>query len=275
MTPEAFFLPVGTGQRFCLLHSVEPGLPVQGALVYVHPFAEEMNKTRRMAALQARAMALAGYAVLQVDLYGCGDSSGDFGDASWPDWVDDVLAACDWLRRRTGATLWLWGLRAGCLIAAEAARRSDEVGGLLFWQPVLSGKQHLQQFLRLKSAGEMLSGEGAGILARLKADLARGEPVEIAGYTLSPGLARGLESAELTLPDRAMRVEWLEVSGTQNGGLSPAAAVRLEKWRALGHAVHGDAVGGPSFWQTLEISESPELLTATLAALTVMALAPH
>ncbi|GHU29377.1 hypothetical protein AGMMS50256_14130 [Betaproteobacteria bacterium] len=239
-------------------------------MVYVHPFAEEMNKTRRMAALQARALASAGYMVLQVDLYGCGDSSGDFGDASWSDWVDDVLAACDWLRRRTGAALWLWGLRAGCLIAAEAARRSDEVGGLLFWQPVLSGKQHLQQFLRLKSAGEMLSGDGAGSLNRLKADLERGNPVEIAGYTLAPGLARGLESAELSLPERSLRVEWLEISSIQNGGLSPAATSRLEKWRAQGHAVRGRAVPGPSFWQTVEIAESPELLAETLSALATL-----
>jgi exosortase A-associated hydrolase 2 len=226
-----------------------------------------MNKTRRMAALQARALASAGYEVLQIDLYGCGDSSGNFGDASWSDWVNDVLAACDWLRQRTETALWLWGLRAGCLIAAEAARRNDEVSGLLFWQPVLSGKQHLQQFLRLKSIGEMLSGDGAGTLVGLKAGWAQGEPVEIAGYTLAPGLAHGLESAELALPERFLRVEWLEVSATQNGGLSPAAAGRMEKWRTHGHAVRGKAVHGPSFWQTVEIAESPELLMATLAAL--------
>ncbi|GHU19613.1 hypothetical protein FACS189475_07120 [Betaproteobacteria bacterium] len=223
-----------------------------------------------MAALQARALAAAGYTVLQVDLYGCGDSSGDFGDASWSDWVDDVLAACDCLRRRTGAPLWLWGLRAGCLLAAEAARRNDEVSGLLFWQPVLSGKQHLQQFLRLKGAGEMLSGDGAGSVEHLKTDLARGDSVEIAGYTLAPGLARGLESAELALPGRTLRVEWLEVSGAQNGSLSPAAVSRLEKWRAQGYDVRGSAIYGPSFWQTVEITGSPELLVATQTALAAL-----
>ena len=38
----------------------------RGAVVYVHPFAEELNKSRRMAALQARAMAAAGYAVVSL-----------------------------------------------------------------------------------------------------------------------------------------------------------------------------------------------------------------
>ncbi|MDR1935524.1 MAG: hydrolase 2, exosortase A system-associated [Candidatus Accumulibacter sp.] len=264
MAFEVFFLPAGTGRRFCLLHAVEAGVPVQGAVVYVHPFAEEMNKARRMAALQARALAVAGYAVLQIDLHGCGDSSGDFGDASWQGWIDDVLQACDWLARRSEAPLWLWGLRAGCLLAAGAARRSDAVGGLLFWQPVLSGKRHLQQFLRLKSAGDMLSGDGAGSLDRLKADLARGQAVEIAGYTLAPGLASGLESAELALPERALRVEWLEIAGAGNDSPSPAAASQMEKWRAQGHAVRRAAVRGASFWRTAEIAETPELIAATL-----------
>ncbi|MBK8384562.1 MAG: hypothetical protein IPL11_02315 [Candidatus Accumulibacter sp.] len=41
------------------------------------------NKSWRIVPLQARALATAGYAVLQIDLMGCGDSSGDFGDATW------------------------------------------------------------------------------------------------------------------------------------------------------------------------------------------------
>ena len=101
MAFEAFFLPAGREQRFCILHGAESGIPVRGALVYVHPFAEEMNKARRMAALQARAMAAAGYAVLQIDLYGCGDSAGDCRLAeacasSWPRaWTRHTLAQPD------------------------------------------------------------------------------------------------------------------------------------------------------------------------------------
>ena len=80
---ESFFLPIDegrNGQRFCLFHRAH-GDVTKGSILYIHPFAEEMNKSRRMAALQARALAKAGYAVLQLDLLGCGDSSGDFGDA--------------------------------------------------------------------------------------------------------------------------------------------------------------------------------------------------
>ena len=66
---EAFFLPVGGGQRFCIFHRPH-GAEARAALIFLHPFGEEMNKSRRMAALQARALAAAGYAVL------CGEDDG-------------------------------------------------------------------------------------------------------------------------------------------------------------------------------------------------------
>jgi len=255
------------GQRFCLLHRPETGVPVRGAIVYVQPFAEEMNKSRRMAALQARAMAVEGYFVLQIDLLGCGDSSGDFGEASWDAWVGDVVSACAWLRQQTDAPMWLWGLRTGCLLACEAAGRLDDAVNFLFWQPVVSGKQFLQQFLRLKVAGEMMTGEGRGVMEQMRQALAQGKPVEISGYLLGSALASGLESSELALPSRTSRVAWLEISGKPDAALSPAAAIRVEKWRAAGHQVRAHTVCGPTFWQTTEIEECPALLSMSLAVL--------
>ncbi len=271
MALEAFFLPSSPGQRFCLLYRPEAGVQLRGAVVHVHPFAEEMNKSRRMAALQARAMAAEGYLVLQIDLLGCGDSSGDFSDASWDAWVGDVVSACAWLRQKTDAPMWLWGLRAGCLLASEVARRMDGAVNLLLWQPVVSGKQFLQQFLRLKVAGEMLAGDGKGMMEQLRQALAQGNPVEISGYLLGSALANGLEKAELVLPPGPSCVVWLEVSGKPDATLSPAAAMRVEKWQAAGNDVRAHTVFGPAFWQTTEIEECPALLSMSLAAMKEMA----
>ncbi len=266
MAPEAFFLPAANGQRLCLYYAPTDAAP-KGALLYLHPFAEEMNKSRRMVALQARMLAQHGYAVLQIDLHGCGDSSGDFGDATWQHWVQDVLDARAWLRKRCQAPLWLWGLRAGCLLATQAAAQLDEPVNLLFWQPVASGKQFLQQFLRLKVAGEMMSGDSKGVMEAMKQSLAGGNSVEVAGYTLSSELARGLEAAELLPPPQPAHLIWLELSTRPDASLSPASAKRLDQWRAAGHTVHDAVVPGPTFWQTAEIEEAPALLVATLAAL--------
>lgn len=264
MAAEAFFLPAADGQRYCLFH---PAANPRGAVLYLHPFAEEMNKSRRMAALQSRRLAENGFAVLQIDLLGCGDSSGDFSDASWESWLQDVAAAYAWLRERCDAPLWLWGLRAGCLLATDAARRLDLRASFLFWQPVISGKQFLQQFLRLKVAGEMIGGETKGVMAALKQHLAQGEAVEIAGYTLSPALAQGLEAAELLPPARPGRLVWHEVSTREDATLSPAAQKCLERWQAAGWRAESAVLPAPTFWQTVEIEDAPALLDATPQAL--------
>lgn len=269
---EAFFHPApGGGQRLYVHHTPPADQSIRGTVLYVHPWAEEMNKSRRMAALASRALARDGWAVLQVDLLGCGDSSGDFGDATWDDWVDDVITAAGWLQRKhPGLPMWLWGLRAGALLATAAAPRLAGSVNLLLWQPVQQGKAVIQQFLRLKAAAQLADGSGGAILTALRTDLAAGRPVEIAGYTLKPGLAQGLEEARLAPPQPlhdAPRVVWLETSTQPDAGVSPAARTASPQWEAAGWRVDLQVVAGPAFWQTTEIEDAPDLIEATVRAM--------
>ncbi|WP_265941691.1 hydrolase 2, exosortase A system-associated [Dechloromonas sp. A34] len=261
-----FFLPGEGGQRFCLFHA--PQTQPRGAVIYLHPFAEEMNKSRRMAALQARAMAEAGYAVLQIDLLGCGDSAGDFSDATWQAWQSDVLLAYRWLRTQTQAPLTLWGLRAGCLVAASVASQLPEAVSFIFWHPVISGKQHWQQFMRLKMAGELASGNAKGVTEQLRNQLAAGQAVEIAGYSVSPSLAEGLASAILQAPiEHVGKLSWFELSVKDDTELTPVSQKRIGQWQDAGFEVYSSVVRGPAFWQTTEVEEAQELIKATLAVL--------
>ncbi len=262
---DAFFLPFTQGRRFCLLHSPPSAVPRRGAMLYIHPFAEEMNKSRRMAALQARSLAGNGWSVLQLDLFGCGDSDGDFGDADWITWVGDVGEAAAWLEAQVGARPSLWGLRAGCLLVAQAARTMSAAPDMLLWQPVLSGRNYLRQFLRVKLAGQMIADDyrARATLEQLQARLRAGETLEIGGYALSPALAAGLDAAELAPPTASGRVAWLEVSAGEPPTLPPAAGKHIDTWRAQEINVDAIAVSGLPFWQTQEIAECPALFDAT------------
>lgn len=264
---QPFFLESAVGQRFCVHYPVFGGA-TRGLVLYVHPFAEEMNKSRRMAALQAQAFCKAGYEVLQIDLFGCGDSSGDFGDATWQHWIEDIRLGYDWLRLRSNLPITLWGLRAGCLLAVEAAKALPEKVNFLFWQPTFSGKQYFTQFIRLKVAGEIASGQGKGVAEALRQQLSAGEPIEIAGYGVAPALALNLESAEMR-PDalEAGNIVLLELTMRDQAELSPIAQRRMDDWHSQGWRVDGQVVQGPAFWQTAEIEDAPALLNASLAGL--------
>jgi uncharacterized protein len=273
---NALYLPLPQGRLFCLLHRPDAQADIARSIVYVHPFAEELNKSRRMAALQARALAGAGWTVLQPDLYGCGDSEGDFGDASWDRWLEDVHAAVAWLRAGTGAAPALWGLRSGALLAVQAMRAMDPAPDLLLWQPVASGARHLQQFLRMNVAGQLAETDaGARVGTRqLRERLVRGEHVDVGGYDTAPALALGLEAAELAPLALRTRVAWLEVATGVAGGvaggpraaLTPASGQQVEALRSAGHQVDARVVEGLPFWQTQEIAECPALIEATLQA---------
>jgi exosortase A-associated hydrolase 2 len=281
---QAFFLPAADGERFCLYHAAAGNEP-RGAFVYVHPFAEEMNKCRRMAALQARAFARAGYAVLQIDLHGCGDSSGDFGDARWDTWLDDLQRAHAWLAQQQAAPVGWWGMRLGALLALDAAARqaastesAASAGPVVLWQPVINGELFMTQFLRMRVASSMMaaapdaSGGAAAPAApdkasstqAMRAAMAGGESLEVGGYLVAPALAGaidGLKLAKLAVP--GMQVHWFEVVAEEGRNLPPAAAAAETALRAAGVALQVHRVVGPAFWTTQEIADCPALITAT------------
>lgn len=265
---EPFFLPVDGGQRFCLFHS--PAGACRGAVLYVHPFAEELNRSRRMAALQARALAAQGYGVLQIDLHGCGDSSGDFGDARWETWRRDLAAAYAWLDTRLDRPITLLGLRLGAALALDFARTEAKApAGIVLWQPALSGPSVLAQFLRLRVANDMLAGGDTRTgTAALRAALARGETLEIAGYDLHPELALAIESLDpALLTPHKIPVHWFELATAPDRPLTAAASSTVERWRRARAQVQARQVVGQPFWSTQEITECPALVAATCDAI--------
>jgi uncharacterized protein len=269
--PEAVAREVGfvtgiAGPRFRLVSQPSGGDPV-GTVIAVHAFAEEMNKSRRMCAQMARLLAHSGWRVVQRDLHGCGDSSGDFVDASWVSWAADLNEELD--LADPALPIWIWGLRAGALLAVAALTSWPHVN-LLLWQPVSQGAQHLQQFLRLH-AGARIVGSGKTSTSSSPAQLLRsGSVVEVGGYELSPALAIGFEQASFDIPETfAGRIVWLEVDNDPNPQLSPATKRVLEKLSTRSCFVEAEAVTGPPFWQSQEIEECESLLRRSIELLTV------
>lgn len=264
---EAFFLGAGADRRFCVA-TLPHGTP-RGAVLHVHAFAEELNRSRRMVALAAQSFAAEGWLVLQIDHHGCGDSEGDFGDASWASWLRDLDQGLAWLADRAPGPVTLWTLRSGSLLAASWLSAYGASHPLLCWQPVLHGKQYLTQFLRIRVAGEMADDpEARSVMAGLRSALQDGQAVMVAGYTMSAHLARDLEASSFSLPTPYRSpVTLLELAAASPPRLSPALDNWIEHHRQPGSTLSAEAVHGPKFWQTPEVETAPELLVRSIAAL--------
>lgn len=263
---ESFFLKAGSGKRFCLYHLPLPDRECRGGFIYVHPFGDEMNKARRMAAMQSRTLAAMGFGVLQIDLFGCGDSSGEFADARWNIWKQDLTIARHWLENRINAPISLWGLRLGALLALDFARNLETaIDKIILWQPIISGESFLTQFLRLRLANEMLAGSGKATGTNAMRDcLANGKAIEIAGYELAPELAAVIDSLKASeLVIAGSPVHWFEIVAEPGRSITPAGAKVVNAWKQSNVDLHLHLVPCLPFWATQEISECAALVSAT------------
>jgi exosortase A-associated hydrolase 2 len=260
-----FFLAGEPGPLFCIHLSPAHGT-LRGRILYLHPFAEEMHKSRRMAAVQARRLAAAGYAVLQLDLTGCGDSWSDFGAARWHGWIGDATRALQWLDdAHSNTPLLLWGLRLGATLALDLAAGVPEVDGVILWQPVTHGERFLNQFLRIKLASEMLTeGRARTRIQELRERLKAGESVEIGGYRLAAELAESIGGLQLGQMPPPRRVVWIDIVADSRTPPAPASERVMRNWLEQGCQLHLSRVTGESFWITQEITECPALLEVTL-----------
>jgi exosortase A-associated hydrolase 2 len=268
-TARAFFLPSPSGRVFAVHHLPRDPAAIRGHVLLVPPFNEEMNRCRSMMTLQAQAFALLGYGTLVVDLHGTGDSEGEFRDARWELWLDDLQAMHQWLQDQPGGCRALLGIRLGAILAAQLLSRLQAADtALMFWQPVLDGKTHLTQFLRVRMAAQLdrpnLPKETT---ASMRQQFAAGENVEVAGYEIHPDLARALDGARLAdfRPPSGTRVAWLERMAGEAAELSPVNKKLVDDWTVAGVALEILMFPGPAFWEVHERVTAPAAIEHTRA----------
>lgn len=262
-----FFLAGASGPLFALFHPPKEPAVRDECFVFVPPFGEEANRSRRVVALQAQALAAAGIGVLLLDLFGCGDSAGELADATWDRWLADVDVAAGWIEREQGVKVGLWGLRLGASLAVAVAERYPRrFSRLLLWEPVVSGQAFLTQVLRSRVASAMNKDMGQRETTdSLRQRLSKGESLEVSGYIVAPELAAGIDAVDLAacglrgLP----AIHWMEVAGEVGHPLSAPARRVIECWRQADIAVCDNVSVSPRFWTLIETTVAPGLVAAT------------
>ncbi|HNP35726.1 MAG TPA: hydrolase 2, exosortase A system-associated [Woeseiaceae bacterium] len=239
----------------------------RGIVIFVPPFAEEMNRCRRMITKQSERLVALGYCCVVPDLSGTGDSFGALQDADLERWRNDLTAcrsACELDKRMP---VYVIAIRLGAILAASWIIEDQvPLKGLVLWSPVLSGAKYMSQFLRLRSLSAMLSGSGKRETeSDLLHELHDRGLLEVAGYTISPRLYRSISEAGLA--DGLLRLTapicWLEVAA--NSAVSPSrpASSTVEKLRNARVDVQFAAVSGDKFWTTVETTTAPAVMDRT------------
>ncbi len=266
--PEPFFIAGAAGPLFAL-HFPAAGQTGR-ALLVLPPFAEELNKARRMLSLAARELQVAGHEVLLVDLHGTGDSAGDFADATLGRWRADIQSAIRWLADRGARRLDVLAVRGGALLLHELTLPPGLTPGhVVLWQPVISGRLLVAQFLRLRVAEDMGRTDGTKGSTNTRALLQSAGRIEVGGYEITRELVAELEAIvdPLSSPESWQSWHWFEVTAPGVAEPGPAAQRAIATLRHRGVQVNALAVAGEPFWATPEIAIASALLTATVSAL--------
>jgi len=235
--------------------------------VFVPPFAEEMNKCRSQMAATARALSARGCSALVVDLYGTGDSEGDFGDASWACWMQDVALTIDWATANGFIVDALIATRLGCSLAVESlARAGFSVTKTVFWQPVESGEHYIDQFMRYGVASSLMEAKSGQTTDVLKQRLRQGNTLEIAGYPLTAALWSELQKVRLSenLGPLLGRLQIIEVG--RGSGDIPSSPSQHIKTAAVARGLPTKVLrlSGEPYWASAEIVVNAELCRATV-----------
>lgn len=264
-TVDARFIDGTRGALFSLHHAPEHMAEDAECFVMVPSFAEEMNRCRYMCTMLAQAISARGYGYVAVDPFGTGDSAGDFAESDWGQWGEDVLTACAHARSLGYSRISLFAIRLGALLAMSAAARVEGLHRLLFWQPVISGKSALTQFLRIRIAASLERDEEGGSVAEFTRQIDDGQLVQVAGYDVSPGVFNGIHAASLEqyLGFNSARIGWLNTLASEGRKTPRADLALMERWREAGAEIDFMTVTGPSYWAVHERTLAPDLVAAT------------
>lgn len=262
--PRPFFLSSKSGRIFAVYH--EPVIPVRGNILVIPPFNEEMNRCRSMVTIQAQDLARHGVGTLVLDLFGTGESDGFYGDARWDIWLENIRCARTWLVETKGGCSALLGIRLGVPLAFESISADRQPSAIIAWQAINDGKQYLTQFMRMRIAGNMdrtdIPKETTG---GLRAQLATGRSIEVAGYEIHPEMAAALDMMRLDnfSPDIDLSVAWFEKGNGENLEISPSSRSLLDSWRHPEGKIEVDTFDGPAFWALHDRFLAPELIEKT------------
>lgn len=264
------YLKAPSGRLFTTIYTSNTKLASHWVL-HFPAFAEEMNKSRSMVSRMAREFSRNNLTVMVPDLFGSGDSDGCLGDATWDMWITDMRFLLQWIEEQGAEKITLWGLRLGCLLVSALLDSLDDnlkakVRGLIFWQPVVNGEQFATQFLRLRVAASMMSGETITVKDLRKKLMQEGQ-LEVAGYLLNSQMIEALDQQLLKklMPGQGMVVNWFEVVSKEGKLMNIAARKLTDQWADQGVLVEAETVEGEPFWSTQEIVLAPGLIRASIA----------
>ncbi len=233
------------------------------AVLCLPSITEEVNLSRAVVAKQAHCFTAQGVPCFILDYYGTGDSEGEFEQANADIWLENIIAAGEFLIQKGIKKIILWGVRFGALLVLshqEKLHQQLPIIQQVLWKPVTNGKLFLGQFLRIKQANAMMNNSSEKI--NWREYVLSGKDVEVAGYLLTKSMLQSIEALKISTDFHPISLmHWFELAAKE---LTPLTKRLSAPWSDDSAKVH--CFDCPPFWQVPEVFSLPELERLTCKA---------
>ncbi|HEV2395215.1 MAG TPA: alpha/beta hydrolase [Verrucomicrobiae bacterium] len=193
---KAQYLALGQRELYSVVYECEAPA---ACVLLCGPFATDRLYSLAGWVKWGRFLASRNVLAARFDYTGTGESTGQFSEITFRDWIEDIQQASAWLRSNYPAgRLVLHGLGMGALLAQKAfAAGSGDA--LLMWSPPLRARDVLKQGLMARLSMDMIllkhceRKSAQEYIGQVKA----GEPLEVDGYRWSAELWNSSEALAL------------------------------------------------------------------------------
>jgi uncharacterized protein len=194
-------------------------------VVLCYPWGQEYMRAHRAFRFLGDSLAKAGIHVIRFDYWGTGDSGGDLCEADPPTWTEDVaLAAQELMDTADLSSVSLCGLRMGAHWAARSAVELPEVERVVLWDPVVDGKQYVEELMTTAASID--------------------DRWEVDGFTLTPAVRDSLATAS-ERDFLNLRVPTMVLRTGENAGIDAL----VPKLRARDDSITSRVSPAPPAWK--------------------------
>lgn len=245
---QAFYFGESGRPLFGALHEPVTAPRNPRAVVVCAPLWQEALRAHRALRQVSVRLAKAGLFALRFDYYGAGDSGGDIHEGDVNQWLADVATAVDEAKKAKGLPrVTLLGLRFGASLAALAAAERSDVESLVLWEPVLDGKQHLDEGM----AAHRAWNDTYRVWRSAHQTRTWNGNAEMQGFPITEAMRRSVSSVDLTrLPRTAPTVLLVERESVVGGQQLKEHLV------TLGARVDHEVVPEPEIWKSQELDQA-------------------
>ncbi len=263
---QNFFADIAGGAIYCTYHA--PAGQPKRAVLFCSPIHEEKKSVHRPFVDAARALAQRGVAALRFDYRGTGDSPGEPMDVTPATIHEDILAAAEIVRERSGcAELDIVAMRLGATFAALALGELAPRRALLC-EPIAQGKRYLARARTRKRVRKMVTAAESGGQARpTSADDEAEGFFDFDGHPIGLEAVRQLDEIDLMASDAPLCAEIVILEIAPREKASAQALALADKFRERGARVANRVIVAPPFWNALDPVSVPEFTEVVLEAL--------